>query len=209
MDRETSGVKEWREKKEKLEKTGELAPAPATRMELSRYISEKAVREVPIVRNLLGKMSWFQNSIYDIGVLTFFKILQTPGLMDEKAWRITVSDTSPEVDQQQAREVFINNFEHALNRLIRTKDAAGELARLDYTLSLAEGRFLKMKVDWKEQKLRGDYYEQAFKIAQSCMCTNDLREMLSRLIVTGFITATTQAQESLDTEIAKKEGGKE
>jgi len=205
---ETSEIKEWRKTREgqQARQGGEGGlEVLAKSTTLIPWIVARAKEELPIVRNMLSKMSWIQNSLYDLGVLTFYKITQTPGLLPQDTWKITLSDTKDKDEIQEAREDFAEAYQRAFDKLIAGLGGAQALAELETELNLESGRLLRERQFKRKAELDRDYYHMAFNTAISSMCAVDQKDLIQRLVVQGLVRAPVAAAETIDAQVAQEE----
>lgn len=161
------------------------------------YMTLKATKDVPLIRNQLGKISFMQQALYDLGWMTFLKLSKAPGLLSDDLWRVTLSDdpTPENVDMaQKAREKFSEAFEQAEDILLRAMDAASEIASLDHELGLESARLLKERQNSARISAVAKYYEEYGRIALSCMPPAAMQEFFQRLMVKGLVDATEKAE---------------
>lgn len=180
------------EGKNKLtEDTGRSIAAGTT---LLGYMTTKVSKEMPLVRNQLGKIGFMQQVLYDLGWLTFLKVSKAPGLLPDDLWRMTLND-DPLADQaQEVRELFSGSFDKALDNLLRGLHSAEEIAQLDHELNLESGRLMKSKQETASALRMARYYEERLRIAVSCMPASVMQEYLNRTIVVGLVDATERAE---------------
>lgn len=200
---ETEDVKKWRAGREqKPPNQSGYVSTKEEKIDLGSFVAKKLDREVPLVKNILAKLGFMQNGFYDLGVMTFFRLSQTPGLINDKLWRVMLSERPSDQEVQEMREKFVNVFDEGITKLIRSqnKKAAEEFVALDYQLLRMQTKYEMEKVENMKNIFRANYYESCFKTAQTVMCARDSQELVRRLVMSGYITGVTQPTEKVWTE---------
>ncbi len=177
-----------------VEKTAKKGGEKGEPMALADYITKRVEDEVPVVRNVLAKMSWFQNAVYDIGLMAFLRISRTPNLLADDTWELVIHEAPGKAEMQDVRKAFDSKFEDAMTQLIRGMNSVQEIVKLEEELSLESGRLLLERKKHAETQIKADYYESFARIAQASMCANDSKEFFERLVVKGLVDAQSRAQ---------------
>ncbi len=200
------GVLKLITEEERAEKASAAAAAPA-----KAFVGAKLEKDVPIQYVLTTQASFDQVLYNELGRMLYQRILKIRELFKDDEDVMAFDFAEKEGESQLA--LTVGNvkkiraiYSAALDHLIRGKDSAIEITKLELALDKETARLILERENVATMQTSVQYYKDFSDLAFACMCPTDLREFSQRLLVKNLLDVQARSQVAHAQEAIKAEG---